>query len=319
MKYPFVSIIIPTLNEERNLPRVLESIKKIDYPPEKIELLIVDGGSTDKTIEIAKRFGAKIFKNPLKIRGAGCKIGVEKAKGNFIAFTDADCVVPANWLKDLLSPLTDPKVASVGGPNVTPKDDSQFAKAVGEVINLLTKPGSRYGLFTNKIAETYHNPGCNVLYKKEPILKVGNFNPKLLTCEDEELDFRLRQKGYKLLFTPKVVVDHYRRPTYKKIFVQFYRFAIGRAQAGKLHPKMLKWFHFVPSLGLLGIFGGVGCILSAFKVWGGYFLTTSFLVLLTASFYLSLSKKTAPFYVYLRIILNWFFGWSFGFLVGFAN
>jgi len=298
MNQPVVSIIIPTLNEEKNLPRVLESIKKVAYQPRKIELIVVDGGSKDKTQEIAKRFGAKIYRNQLKIRGAGCKIGVEKAKGELIAFTDADCVVPVNWLKDLLSPLSNHKVAGVGGPNITPKDDTQFAKAVGEVINLLTKPGSRYGFSANKITETYHNPGCNVLYRKEPILKVGNFSPKLLTCEDEELDFRLLENGYKLLFTPKVIVDHYRRPTYKKIFIQAYRFAIGRAQAIKLHPQMARWFHFIPSLILISFIG----------------IIPSLILFLLASIYLSLTKKQVPFYVYWKIFLTWFFGWGLGFL-----
>lgn len=301
MTQPLISIIIPTLNEENNLPRALESIKKIDYPFEKTEIIIVDGGSTDKTLEIARKFGVKIYQNQLKIRGAGCKIGIEKARGEFVAFTDADCVTPVNWLKDLLSAFNDSQVAGVGGPNITPKDDTQFAKAVGEVINLLTKPGSRYGFNTKKIIEIYHNPGCNVLYKRKPILKVGNFNTELLTCEDEELDFRLIENGYKLLFTPKVVVNHYRRPTYKKIFVQFYRFAVGRSQAIKLHPKMARWFHFFPSIILVSLVG----------------LVPTLAIFLIASIYLFWTKKLVPFYIYWLIFCLWFFGWSLGFIRGF--
>lgn len=301
MRNIVISIIIPTLNEEKNLPKALKSIKKVDYPQKNIELIIVDGGSTDKTIQIAKESGAKIFNNPRKIRGAGCQIGVKQAEGEFIAFTDADCVVPKNWLKDLLINLEDEDVASVGGPNITPKDDTDFAKASGEVIAILTKPGSRYGYFGKNVTETYHNPGCNVLYKKDAILKVGNFNPELLTCEDEELDFRLLKEGYRLLFTPKVIVDHYRRPTYKKLFIQAYRFAIGRAQAIKMYPKMARWFHFVPSIMLLSVVG----------------IFPSLFLFLSISVYLSMTKKHAPFYVYFRLFLCWFFGWSFGFTWGF--
>ena len=303
MKLPFISVIIPTLNEEKNLPRVIASLKKVRYPKEKLELLIVDGGSTDKTLFWAKKAGAKILINPKKIRGAGCNIGVEKAKGEFIAFTDADCVVPINWLEKLLINFKNENIASVGGPNITPKDDSKFAKAAGEVIALLTKPGSRYGLESKKIREIYHNPGCNVLYKREAIIKVGNFNPRLLTCEDEELDFRLLENGYKILFTPQVVVDHYRRPTYKKILIQAYRFAVGRAQAIKLHPKMARWFHFIPSLILIFFIG----------------IIPTLILLLLVSIYLSFAKKTVPFYVYWKIFLAWFFGWGVGFILGFIK
>ncbi len=316
MKDLFISIIVPTRNEEKNLPRLFQSLRQLNYPKDKLELIIVDGGSTDQTVTLAKNFGAKVLSNTRKIRGAGCKIGVAKAKGQLVAFTDADCVVPKNWLKDLLPFFNQKEVASVGGPNVTPKDDTPFAKAAGEVVTLLTRPGSRYGYQGHQVTEIYHNPGCNVLYLKKAILKVGNFNPRLLTCEDEELDFRLLQAGYRLLFTPQVVVDHYRRPTYKKIFIQAYRFAIGRVQAGKLHPQMFKWFHFLPSLGLLGLVAAVGSLFSHFRIWGIYFLAASFLVFLAASFYLALTKKNQPFYVYLKIIGCWFFGWAWGFLTG---
>lgn len=297
MKYPFISIVIPVKNEEKNLPRLFNSLEKLDYPKNKRELIIVDGGSTDKTLKIAKKNKAKIYLNPRKIRGAGCRIGVKKAKGELVAFTDADCVVPPEWLKGLLGLLVGSKIGSVGGPNITPKDDTSFAQAAGDVVWLLTRPGARYGLTTKKVVEIYHNPGCNVLYRKTPIQKVGNFNSQLLTCEDEELDFRLREAGYKLLFTPSIVVDHYRRPTYKKIFIQAFRFAVGRAQAIRLHPKMCRWFHFLPS----------------FLLPFSLFVLLGFLI---AAFFLSFSKKHAPFYIYWLIISCWFFGWGIGFLKG---
>lgn len=303
MKYPFVSIVVPTRNEEKNLPRLLNSLSAFDYPKNKLELIIVDGYSTDKTVEIAKKFKAKVYFNRRKIRGAGCKIGLEKARYSLVAFTDADCVVPKNWLEGLITHLKEDKIAAVGGPNITPKNDTPFAKAAGEAVWLLTRAGARYGFSGRKITEIYHNPGCNVIYKKAAILKVGNFNPRLLTCEDEELDFRLRQAGYKLLFTPNVIVDHYRRPTYKKIFIQSHRFAIGRAQAIKLHPTMARWFHFIPSLLLLSAAG-------LFPALGAFFLF---------SIYLSLTKKRVPFYAYNLIFLCWFFGWGLGFIKGLLN
>jgi len=296
-----ITIVIPTRNEEKNLPRLLISLCQLNYPKSKLELIVVDGGSLDNTVAIAQKAGARVYDNPLRIRGAGCKIGVGKARFSLIAFTDADCTVPRNWLTKLLAPIgDDQRIAAVGGPNITPKKETDFGKAAGEVLKILTIPGARYGYTGKKIVGIYHNPGCNVLYRKQAIMKVGNFNPQLLTCEDEELDFRLRQAGYKLLFTPRPTVDHYRRLTYKKIYIQAYRYAIGRAQAIKLHPPMARWFHFVPTLTILSIAG----LLPASLVFG------------LLAVYLSMSKKYASPWVHYLILNCWFWGYGIGFLIG---
>jgi cellulose synthase/poly-beta-1,6-N-acetylglucosamine synthase-like glycosyltransferase len=310
-----ITIIIPTHNEEKNLPKLFLSLKKLDYPKNKLEIIVIDGNSSDKTVKIAKKYGAKVYQNPAQIRGAGCKIGVEKAQGEYIAFTDADCIVSKNWLKGLLREFTNSKIASVGGPNITPKNDTKTAKAIGAATLFLTRPGARYGFQGTKIQEIFHNPGCNVMYRKKAILDVENFNPTLITCEDEELDYRIIKKGYKILFTPNVVVDHYRRPTYKKILIQAFRYAVGRAQAIKMHPKMARWFHHIPTLLLsVYIFILISPLTPIIKVLP---LIIFCFGLLGASFFLQIKDKNAPHYVYLNTFLAWFFGWSIGYIAGF--
>lgn len=317
-KLPFVSIVIPVLNEEKNLPKVLSSISKLNYPEKKFEVIIVDGYSKDKSVEIAKKFGAKVVYNSQVLRGAGCQIGIESSQGEFLAFTDADCVVPNDWLRGLLKHFKSRRVAAVGGANVTPQDDTPFAKGAGEAIWLLTRAGSRYGFSNRKVVEIYHNPGCNVVYRKEAVIKAGGYNPNLTTCEDEELDFRLYQKGYKILFTPDISVDHYRRPTYRKVYIQSYRYSLGRAEAVKMHWRMVRWFHFGPSLLLLSLL--INSFLFIFIpnlqvliLFYGFFVFSLFL---GASLYLYLTKKTVAFYVYLGLIGNWWIGWGLGFFQG---
>jgi len=328
-----VSVVVPTLNEEKNLPRLFKSLlgrtsksaptlrrfapqgkqkeRMLNSNVTNFEIIIVDGGSTDRTVAIAKKFGAKVVFNPKKIRGAGCQRGVEAAKGEYIAFTDADCEVPFDWIERLRKGLGSwngkreglgdkNKIAAVGGPNVTPSNDSAFGKAVGSVLDLLTGVGARYGFKGKKVSEIYHNSGCNVLYKKSAILEVGGFDETLLTCEDEELDFRIRKLGYKLLYNPEVVVLHHRRSSYKGFFLQAYRYAIGRMQAGKKHPEMLKWFHFGPSLFvLLGGLGGLGI-----------------LGVLGASVFLARKNRQRSFWTYFLLLLCWIVGWGLGFVRG---
>ena len=109
--YPLVSVVIPTYNSEGTIGVCLESIISQDYPKEKIETIIADGGSEDKTLEIAKRYTDKIFPNPLKTGEAGKAVGVKKAKGDIIALIDSDNILPSkDWLKEMVDPFEDEEI-----------------------------------------------------------------------------------------------------------------------------------------------------------------------------------------------------------------
>lgn len=104
--WPLISIITPTLNAGGVLETELKSIAKQNYPQERIEIILADGGSTDSTLEIAKKYGAKVYSNPLKTAEAGKAVAVKKAKGKYIALIDSDNILPDNnWLIDMISPL----------------------------------------------------------------------------------------------------------------------------------------------------------------------------------------------------------------------
>jgi len=117
---PSISVLIPTLNAASVLEKCLHSIANQDYlprgealrgPKNKIEIIIADGGSTDKTLEIAKKYGAKIYKNPLKIGEAGKAVALKHAKGELVVLIDSDNVLPAeDWLKKMVEPFSDPEI-----------------------------------------------------------------------------------------------------------------------------------------------------------------------------------------------------------------
>jgi glycosyltransferase involved in cell wall biosynthesis len=109
---PSISIVIPTYNSERTLAQCLESITKQDYPGEKIEIIIIDGGSKDKTLQIAEGFGVnKILRNPLRTGEAGKALGVDAANNDIIALIDSDNVLNGKeWLKVMVEPFKNPDV-----------------------------------------------------------------------------------------------------------------------------------------------------------------------------------------------------------------
>ena len=107
MKLPSVSVIIPTRNSEKTLERCLHSIVEQDYPREKIKVVIVDAFSTDKTVEIAKRFGAELLVNPRITGEAGKAVGTKDSNSEVLAFIDSDNILPSkDWLTKMIAPLT---------------------------------------------------------------------------------------------------------------------------------------------------------------------------------------------------------------------
>lgn len=103
---PKVSIIIPTLNASSVLEDCLKSIDVQNYPKNQIEIIIADGGSTDTTLEIAKKYGAIVLSNPLKTAESGKAVGVKASTGEFIALVDSDNILPnEKWLIEMIAPL----------------------------------------------------------------------------------------------------------------------------------------------------------------------------------------------------------------------
>ena len=112
-----LSFIIPTLNADKVLDKCLASIYKQDFPKKDYQILIIDGGSTDKTLEIAKKYKSTIYSNPLKTAEAGKAVGVKKAKGKYLALIDSDNILPKkNWLNKMLAPLEENRDIIVSEP-----------------------------------------------------------------------------------------------------------------------------------------------------------------------------------------------------------
>lgn len=165
--YPKVSFIIPTLNEEKNLPRCLSSIKSQVYPHDKIEIIVADGGSTDKTVEIAKSFGAHIVKNIIKHQEPGKTMAAKHATGDILFYTDADNVLAHNtWLKLMTKPyMDDPTVMGFLPQTIPAPDTNSMDKYFGY---LCTEP---FTWFVYGHATTPRDYGS--LYK--PIKQTGSY------------------------------------------------------------------------------------------------------------------------------------------------
>ena len=108
-----ISVVIPVYNEEKYIRKCLKALKDGQRVPD--EIIIVDGGSTDHTVKIAKQMGCKVIDNPKKNAACGRNAGILKAKGDIIAFTDGDCIVHSEWLAVIEEIFEDLTVDGIGG------------------------------------------------------------------------------------------------------------------------------------------------------------------------------------------------------------
>jgi glycosyltransferase involved in cell wall biosynthesis len=111
MKPSSISVCFATLNAASVLEACLRSIAQQDYPKDKIEVIIADGGSKDDTVKIAKKYGAKIIPNPLKTSESGKAVAVKQATGELVAFIDSDNILPQkNWFRQMVKPFVDEEI-----------------------------------------------------------------------------------------------------------------------------------------------------------------------------------------------------------------
>jgi cellulose synthase/poly-beta-1,6-N-acetylglucosamine synthase-like glycosyltransferase len=228
---PKVSIVIPTKNSSRMIEKCLHSLLNQSYS--NYELIIVDGHSVDDTIKIVSGFPVRIFFEEGGTRASACNVGILNSRGEIVAFTDDDCIVPEDWVEKIVKHFEDHEVCVVGGPALIPNDSGPWENTFGAIRTLVLKVAHKLG----PVEDIF---GCNSAYRKSVVLEVGGFREDLLTTEETELHFRIMKSGGTLIYDPDMPVYHYPRVNLKKFLKQQYRYGLGKGLMLRLHPRALK-------------------------------------------------------------------------------
>lgn len=243
-----ISVIVCTRNGSARIGACLEALAKQTFAAH--EIIVVDDGSTDNTADLVERNFPGVILLRLEPAGlsAARNAGAEAATGRIVAFTDDDCEPDKDWLAGLARAFAKGWDAA-GGPNLPPPPRSE-AEAV-----VAAAPGAPSHVMLDD-EEAEHLPGCNIAVRRDAYFKIGGFDPQFRTAGDD-VDFcwRLREKGYRLGFSPTAFVWHHRRPSLRG----YLRQQIGYGKAEKLliakHPERFttsgdaKWDGFVYSGG----------------------------------------------------------------------
>jgi len=213
-----LSIILPCYNESAYIARCIDSLLNNDFPYDELEILIVDGGSTDGTIEIIgcyvdKYRFIKLIHNEKKLKPIALNLGIEAAIGDVVMRIDAHAVYDKHYLSTLVNGLYAENVDNIGGVRDTfiPVNGSSMEISLSEAISHPLVVGNAYyrtGVLSKKKLVDTVFCGC---YRKEVFEKIGLFNEQLVRTQDREFNIRLTQSGGKIMLDPDVHCTYYPR------------------------------------------------------------------------------------------------------------
>ena len=219
-----ITVIIPVKNEEDKIEQCLEAVFGQTIQP--FEVIVIDAHSTDNTVGNAKKFPVRVFYEDYHTRAGACQIGVNNAKGDFIAFTDADCIPERNWLENLVKEFDD-GIVGVGG-GIINIGEGLWEKSIKFAMEtFLGSANSVQGRFFRDKRYVKSISGCNSIYRRKDILKVGGFNVISPGAEDAELNRKLLEFG-KLIYTPDAIISHNHRWNLKEFTKKMFRYGYER-------------------------------------------------------------------------------------------
>lgn len=249
---PSVSIIIPCRNESVHIAACVESVLKFDYPSDLLEVLFIDGISTDNTAEIITGYVTKypfikLLNNPAKTVPPAMNIGIKNAKGAIIVRLDAHSAYPADYLSRCIDLLNSTGAANAGGRFVNIKNgNGPWAEAVQFVTG--HKFGVGNGAFRTSAKPGFVDTVPFGTFRRDIFDKVGYFDERLTRNQDNEFNARITKAGYKIAFDPNIKIFYKNQATLSGLLNQAYSTAAWNIYTLKLCPYTFTWRRFVPAV-----------------------------------------------------------------------
>ena len=295
MKVRTVSVICPLFNEEKFIERCIMSILEQDYPQDKLEVLFIDGRSTDLTADIVRSYTKqypfiKLLDNPER-----------------------------NYISELVRYLYELGADNVGGVwNTQPAKDTAVCHAIALASSHpFGVGGSMHKIGASKIMETDTVPfGC---YKREVFEKTGKFDTDLVRNQDDEFNGRLQNLGGKIFLIPQVIINYTARDTIRKMRHMYYQYGLYKPLVNKKLGSPATIRQFFPLVFLLGLlFGAIASCFSPLilKLYTAVLLLYLFIGLVVGAMGAIRTRRLAVMPLMPYIFLNIHLSYGFGYLRG---
>lgn len=245
---PPVSVVIPALNEQAHIRSCLESVQRQSYPSELIEILVADGGSTDRTREIVGELAAedpriRLIDNPGRNQAAGLNVAVAASQGEVVARLDGHAEWPPEHLQRCVRLLQETGADNVGGT----------MRGVGETaleraIACATRSPFAVGGATYRYSDRQQEVetvwlGC---FRRSALDRVGPFDESAPPHEDYELNHRIRAGGGRVVYSPELITDYWPRSSWAALASQYFRYGRSKVRVATGSPGVLRPYHLAP-------------------------------------------------------------------------
>ncbi|MCZ6600622.1 MAG: glycosyltransferase [Acidobacteria bacterium] len=251
--FPRVSVVVPVLNGAHEIDRLLASLLALDWPEERLEILVVDNGSSDGTAAVAARYPVRVLEETeVTSSYAARNRGLAEACGDWIAFTDADCVVEPDWLRRLLLPAPPDRVGAIAGEVLALEGTTAVQRLV-----------ERYGIMKHAVTLPHKALPCfstaNVAVRHDLLRDLHGFRDDVRYFADMELAWRLQlEGGREILFRPDAVVRHRHRRTWGALWRQGVQHGRGVAFMKRTYPDHYRIHPAEQVRRLAGLAGAMG-------------------------------------------------------------
>jgi GT2 family glycosyltransferase len=306
-----ISFIIPIYNRPEEAKELLDSFMSLSGNHD-FEIIIVEDGST-----VTSKMVFDAFSNQLNISyifkentgpGDSRNYGMRKAKGNYFIILDSDCILPQQYLTNILEQLNGDYVDCFGGPDAAHKSFSNIQKAINFAMTSFITTGGIRG--KRNSVNQFQPRSFNMGISKEAFNATGGFG-RIHPGEDPDLSIRLSKLGFLTKLIPEAYVYHKRRISWSKFYKQVHKFGLVRPILNKWHPETKKITYWFPTIFSLGLITSIGLVFFGIelplKIYGVYFITCFLLALISAK------NGIVALFSILAIMIQ-FFGYGYGFL-----
>lgn len=259
-------MLVAVRNEERHLASTLETLVAQDCPPDWLEVLVLDGASTDETIAIARSFeerlpGLRVIPNPRILSAAAWNIGLAEAKAPVICILSGHVALPREYVRCMLAHLTS-DVAGVGGRAIPVGADARSALIAQVFTSRLGNGGASFMQEGEPRAVESIAFGC---YWRDRLLDVGGFDERIVRGQDWDLNLRLSSAGHSLLCVPQTEVRYSTRSNFSALWRRQYLAGLWKPYIHRKNAKPFLWRHWIPGLFVASLAGA----LALGAIWPG--------------------------------------------------
>jgi mycofactocin system glycosyltransferase len=256
---PSVSVVVAVYNRACEIGPCVESLLSLKYPRSKCEIIVVDDASEDGTGSVASQYDVKLIKlDRNRGQSAARNVGVTEARGEIVAFIDSDCIAEPEWLRELTPYFQDSRTALVGG-----YVDSYFRDSILDRYEEVKSPlnmGEETLIGMGEESDFYV-PACNMLVRKEAFLRVGGLNEEMRVGEDVDFCWRLKERGFRLIYVPEGTVRHKHRNRFGAAFKRRFDYGASEPDLYARHKGIFKRYPWQPACAAVLLLCALGLLL----------------------------------------------------------